>query len=72
MIHRTAPDSRRYRRRGLSQRYSVEERTVDRMVRDGRLPPPDFYLGNMPIWTGETLDEHDCAAALQPRSKATA
>jgi hypothetical protein len=50
-----------YRWRSLASRYDVTVRTAERMVRDGRLPKPDFYLGKLPIWTDETLDAADAA-----------
>ena len=60
--------SRRYhRKRGVAERYDVSERTVDRMARDGRLPPPDFYRGKIPFWGDDTLDSNDRAAALAAR-----
>ena len=48
-----------YRRRSLANRYGVSVRTVMRMVQDGRLPPPDFHLGPLPIWCEQTLDDHE-------------
>ena len=61
--------SKRYnRKRGLAERYSVNVRTIDRMWRDGRLPPPDLYMGLLPLWSDETLDANDREAAKRPRS----
>ena len=67
-----APDKhskpkRYFRKRGVAERYGVHERSVDRMKDDGRLPPPDFYIGRFPLWGEDTLDESDRRAALLPR-----
>ena len=60
--------SKKYlRKTAVAERYSVDERTVDRMKNDGRLPPPDFYNGRFPMWGEDTLDASDRAAALLPR-----
>jgi hypothetical protein len=51
------------RKRQVAQRYgNVHERTVPRMVADGRLPPPDLYNGRFPLWAEDTLDAHDKAS----------
>ena len=54
------------RKKQVAERYCVDERTVDRMVKDGRLPPP-FYLpgGRIPFWDDDVLDANDRAAALR-------
>ena len=56
------------RKSGVAARYSVDERTVDRMSQrdDGRLPPP-HYRGRIPLWDEDELDESDRATALIPR-----
>ena len=60
------------RKRGVATRYAVDERTVDRMARDGRIPPPKYLPGSrLPIWVEQELDENDRAATLAPyRSEA--
>jgi len=55
-----------FRKKAVSDRYDVTPRTVDRMVVDGRLPPP-IYRGKIPLWDEEMLDASDRAAALLPR-----
>jgi hypothetical protein len=48
------------RKRRVAKRYDVTTRTVDRMARDGRLPPPEYPLGpNLPLWNDAKLDAHD-------------
>jgi hypothetical protein len=47
------------RRAAVALRYGgISTRTVDRMVEDGRLPPPE-YRGKWPIWDEAKLDEAD-------------
>jgi predicted DNA-binding transcriptional regulator AlpA len=54
------------RKKAVAERYSVDERTVDRMAEDGRLPSPQ-YRGRFPLWDEAALDASDRAAALLPR-----
>jgi hypothetical protein len=60
------------RKAAVAARYSVDERTVDRMAQpqDGRLPPP-HYRGRIPLWDEDELDASDRAAALTPRPSRT-
>ena len=60
--------AKKLRRAGVAMRYSVDERTVDRMKLDGRIPPPKYLPGSrLPIWDEGELDRHDRAATLAPR-----
>jgi hypothetical protein len=45
----------------VCQRYGdIVPRSVERAVQDGRLPAPEYPLGNrIPFWDEETLDSHD-------------
>ena len=54
------------RRKGVAQRYGVVERTVDRMVEDGRLPRP-VYLpgGRIPFFAEDELDANDRRATVE-------
>ena len=54
------------RKRAVAERYGIDERTVDRMSSDGRLPAP-IYLTRFPLWDEEELDASDRRAALLPR-----
>jgi hypothetical protein len=60
------PRPKRYlRKKAVAKRYGdVNERSIPRMVADGRLPPPDLYNGRFPLWSEQTLDEHDQKRAL--------
>ncbi len=58
------------RRAAVAARYGVDVRTLERMAKDGRLRPPDLYLGRMPLWDEDALDADDRAATRrrpQPR-----
>jgi hypothetical protein len=58
------PKPKRYLRKlQIAARYGVHERTVPRMVEDGRLRPPDLYNGRFPLWDADKLDKDDRAAA---------
>lgn len=59
------------RKRAVADRYGITDRTVERMVDDGRLPAP-IYRSRMPLWRESELDESDRAAALAPRQKCAA
>lgn len=54
------------RKQAVAERYGIDERTVDRMKDDGRIPKP-HYRGRWPIWAEDELDASDRAAALLPR-----
>ena len=55
----------------LRQRYGdCSDRSLERAVKDKRLPPPQYPFGNrVPGWREDVLDEHDRKAALEPRPK---
>jgi hypothetical protein len=41
----------------LQRRWRKSAPTIGRMLRDGRLPPKDFYLGGQPVgWRIETIE----------------
>jgi hypothetical protein len=54
------------RKKAVAKRYGdVNERTIPRMVKDGRLPPTDLYNGRFPLWAEDTLDAHDRKATRE-------
>ena len=64
MVKNTKSGSKQFlRKRGVAARYCVDERTVDRMKLDGRIPPP-IYRGRMPLWDTDELDASDRSFAL--------
>jgi hypothetical protein len=62
------------RKRQLRARYGdCSDRTIDRMVKAGKLPPPQYPLGNtIPFWAEDELDASDRAAAAAYRNMKTA
>jgi hypothetical protein len=64
----TGPPSKKYlRKRQVRQRYGdCTDRTIERKVKLGLLPAPEFPLGpNVPMWDEEVLDAHDQALKEQ-------
>jgi hypothetical protein len=56
------------RKRSLAARYDCDKRTVDRMVEDGRLPPPEYLPGSqIPIWAEDKLVANERRATATPR-----
>jgi hypothetical protein len=49
------------RKEAVCARYGdCVDRSIERAVKEGRLPAPDYPLGNkIPFWDEEKLDEHD-------------
>ena len=62
------------RKRDLRERYGKSSaRTIDRMVKAGKLPPPQYVLGNsVPFWNVAELDASDAAAAAAYRNQQSA
>ena len=60
-VKEKAKPLRRWRRRELAELWSVSDRTVDRMWRDGRLGKPKF-IGKFPIWSDEQREAAERAA----------
>ncbi len=65
----TLKSKRRLRQQSLATRYDCTVRSVQRMIDDGRIPPPDFYLGRVPYWNEETLEANERSAAIAPNKK---
>jgi hypothetical protein len=53
-----------FRKTQVATRYGVDERTIDRMKLDGRIPKP-VYRGKFPLWDGDELDEYDRRASIE-------
>jgi hypothetical protein len=68
----------------VRERYSAGcDKTIERMVHEGRLPPPEYPFGNrIPAWREDVLDAHDAKVIrgplpatvrpLRPKAKAAA
>jgi hypothetical protein len=53
----TEKKSKQYlRRKQLAARYTTTEWTIDRMVKDGRLPPPDLR-NPFPLWEEANIEK---------------
>ena len=59
------------RKRQVRARYGdCSDRTIDRMVKAGKLPAPQYPLGNkVPMWSEAALDASDAAAAAAFRNQ---
>lgn len=51
------------RKAQVAERYSVNERSVDRWKLDGRLPPPHMR-GRIPLWREDELERLDRRATV--------
>jgi hypothetical protein len=45
--------TRRWRRKQLAELWSISDRTVDRMRKDGRLGEPVGFIGRIPLFSDE-------------------
>ena len=67
------PSKKYLRKRGVAARYDVVERTIERMVEDGRIPFPVYLPGSrIPLWDIEGLDANDRRATARPRQATAA
>ena len=55
------------RKRQVAERYgNVTLRSIERAVVDGRLPPPEYPVGeHTPLWDLEKLEANERAAAIR-------
>jgi hypothetical protein len=55
------------RKEAVCARYGdVVDRSIERAVMDGRLPAPEYPLGNkIPFWSEEALDAHDAKVVTE-------
>jgi hypothetical protein len=49
----------------VAGRYDYDKRSIERLVKAGKLPPPHHYMGNAPLWDEDALDAHDAAQAAE-------
>jgi hypothetical protein len=59
--------SKTFRKKHLAERYSRNPRTIERMCLDGRLPPPDFWVGRSPHWYEQTIVDNEKQALARPQ-----
>jgi predicted DNA-binding transcriptional regulator AlpA len=56
----SALQRKRYlRRRDLAERYKVTDKTVGRMIDDGRLPQPTMHNKRIPLWDESVVERHE-------------
>jgi hypothetical protein len=58
------------RKRQVRARYGdCCDRTIERAVIDGRLPPPEFPFANkIPFWDEDTLERHERTVVLTKKA----
>jgi hypothetical protein len=52
-----------YRQPQLARRYAMSVRSLQRARQEGRIPAPDLYLGQFPLWSNETIETFECLSA---------
>ena len=53
------------KKKSVAARYDCCEKTVDRRVKRGVIPPPDLFQGRFPLWLEDKLDAYDASAARE-------
>jgi hypothetical protein len=43
----------------LAKRYAMSVRGFQLAGQEGRIPPPDFYLGQNPMWSVDRIEEFE-------------
>jgi predicted DNA-binding transcriptional regulator AlpA len=61
-------ETRFLRKAQVAARYGINVRSLERWVRDKRLPQP-IYHNRFPLWRESDLDACDRAATAAPRPK---
>jgi|SRR6516162_5195137 len=46
----------------LAKRWSMSVRGVQRARREGTIPAPDFYMGQNPMWSDQTIEAFERAS----------
>jgi hypothetical protein len=52
-----------YRQPKLARRYDMSVRAFQRARQEGKIPPPDMYMGQNPMWSDETIAAFERASA---------
>jgi predicted DNA-binding transcriptional regulator AlpA len=55
----TTPEAKFLRKAAVIARYGLDERTIDLMSKDGRLPRPHYFGKRLPLWSIAELEECD-------------
>jgi hypothetical protein len=66
-MHTKSSRKRWLRKKQLRKRYGdVTDKTIERAVRDKRIPPPEYPLDNkIPFWDEENLEAHERAVTMK-------
>jgi predicted DNA-binding transcriptional regulator AlpA len=56
------------RKSQVALRYSVSQRSIDRMAEDGRIPRP-IRRGKFPLWEESKLEAYERRAVIEPNLK---
>jgi transposase len=49
-------------REEIAERWGTTTRTIDRYQKDGRLPPPDYYISKRPRWIEHKVEQAERTA----------
>jgi hypothetical protein len=60
---KTPNEPRRWRRKQLANYWGINERTVDRMARDGRLGEPKYIGKRTPTWSDEQRERAELSSS---------
>jgi hypothetical protein len=60
-----------YRQPQLAKRYAMSVRSFQRARQEGRVPAPDLYLGQFPLWSNETIESFERSSAKRAFSPRT-
>jgi hypothetical protein len=52
------------RKKHLAERYSCHVRSIERMIKDGRPPKPQYTMG-YPMWAEDDIEANERAAAMR-------
>jgi hypothetical protein len=55
------------KKKDLARRYGNCIKTVERMWKEGRIPPPDIWNAKSPLWSEDSLEKHERQNLTAPR-----
>jgi hypothetical protein len=60
------------RKAAVAARYGITTRSVERKVSEGTLPPPEYPVGRIPLWSEEVLEQNERRSITDQRVTADA
>jgi hypothetical protein len=57
-----------FRQPQLAARYAMSVRSFLRARQEGRVPAPDLFLGQFPLWSNETIENFEFSSAKRALS----